>query len=160
MKNAIAISVFLLSSSALADWNVRQGPQVFSMTPGKIATIATIDAKEPSHGVTARLQLECFTHPDLSTLSFGIILSQPTAPGPLKYRIQLDDGPAIERGPFTRITLASDSLIDQDRNALPTAKRLRLILLPTKPPELTYDFSVTGAAAAIAALNCKDFRRP
>jgi hypothetical protein len=159
MKNFIPLCLLLSSSPALADWNVHQGPQVFSLSPSAIATIANVEAKGPSNGVTARLQLECFTHPELSTLSFGIIISKPTAPGALKYRIQFDDGPAIERGPYTRLKLTSDTLVDEDKKALPTAKRLRLTLLPTKPPELTYDFNVSGAAAAIKTLNCKEFRR-
>jgi hypothetical protein len=125
-----------------------------------MGAVATIDAKTASNGITARLQLECFTHPDLATLSFGIVISKPTAPGFLKYRIQFDDGPTVERGPYTRLSLTNTSLGDEEKKALPTAKRLRLTLLPTKPPELTYDFNVSGAASAIKGLNCKEFRRP
>jgi hypothetical protein len=160
MKHFFIIYVLLSASSALADWNVHQGRQVFSMSPGAMATVANIEAKGPSNGVTARLQLECFTHPDLSTLSFGLIISRPTASGFLKYRVQFDDGLAVERGPYSRINLTDTSLGDEEKKALPTAKRLRLTLLPTKPPELTYDFNASGAAGAIKALNCKEFRRP
>jgi hypothetical protein len=40
---------------------------------------------------------------------------------------------------------------------LPSAKRLRLTLLPAQGGELSYDFDVTGAKDAIKSIPCKEF---
>ncbi len=45
MKTIVPICLVLSSSTALADWDVQQEPQFFSMSPGAIATVATVEAK-------------------------------------------------------------------------------------------------------------------
>jgi hypothetical protein len=164
MKKAlVAVSLIAASSTASAAWKVEKGQKAFSTFPPVVSTIATVPAKAPFQGVTARLQVECFTHPQLSGLSFGVVLSKGTVPGALGWRYQYDDSPPVQRGPFSRTSLTSISLGDAasaELKGLPAARRLRLTLLPAGGGELPYDFDVTGAAQAIKSVPCKEYKAP
>jgi hypothetical protein len=157
---SVLTSVIFFSSTAFAEWHVRQGPQVFAFDPRGIGVVATVSAKSPSNGIGAHLQLECFVHPELMSLYGGIVLSRSTPTGPMSYRIQFDDAPSMTQGPFSRVNLTSQSFSDEERKALLTARQLRITLIPTKPPELSYEFDVSGAATAAKTLACKEYRRP
>lgn len=159
LKMLIAAMLIALPSSVSASWKMQTGHKAFSSFAPVISTIATVDAKAAASGITARLQIECFTHPQLSGLSFGVVLSKGTAPGPIGWRYQYDDATAVKRGPFSRISLTSISLGDAssaELKNLPGAKRLRLTLLPAQGSELSYDFDVAGAAEAIKSIPCKE----
>jgi hypothetical protein len=156
---AALLGASVTCTAAQAKWRVQQGPQVFGMSKGVGAT-ATVSAKGASNGIGARLQLECFVHPDLMSLYGGIVFSKPTPPGAMPYRIQFDDAPPVQRGPFTRLNLTQESLRDEDRKILLSARRLRITFTPTTPPDLSYEFDVSGAAAAAKTLACREYRRP
>jgi len=147
------------SSGASAEWKLGEGRKAFSSFAPITGTLATVPAKAPSQGVTARLQLECFTHPELSGLYFGVILSKETTPGFMGWRFQYDDGPVVERKPSPRLSLTNTALGDRSSDELKgllKAKRLRLTLLPPRSPDLKYEFDVLGAEKAAAALGCKE----
>src|SRR4051794_27954891 len=86
-----SVFALLIATPTFADWKVATGKKVFSSFPPIVTPIATVPAKAPFRGVTARLQLECFTHPQLSGLMFGIVLSKEPANGYISWRYQYDD---------------------------------------------------------------------
>ena len=81
MREAIpAIAVTLLmSTSAFAQWKVQDGKKFTPFPPGGNGKIATLPAKAPHNGVSAYLEIECFSHPQLTELSFGIVLLEGSA---------------------------------------------------------------------------------
>src|SRR5260221_14059684 len=107
MRTILITCIIFFSSTAFAEWHVQQGSQVFSMTQKAIGVVATVTAKSPSNGISAHLQLECFVHPDLMSLTSGIVFSRSTPSGPMPYLIQFDDAPSMARGPFTRLSVTS-----------------------------------------------------
>jgi hypothetical protein len=158
----VILSVYLLvaSSSAFAAWKVETGKKALSSFPPLVSTLATVPAKAPYKGVTARLQLECFTHPELSGIQFGIILSKAPPNGFMARRYQYDDNPPVMTRPYSR-SLPPESITLGDASStevtgLKTANRLRLTLLPADGSELPYEFDVTGALDAIKAVGCKE----
>jgi hypothetical protein len=150
-----------LKHTAGALWKVERGRKVMSLPDDPVGTIAKLPAKNSSRGVSAFLQLECFQHPDLSGMSVGIVMSKPTAAGPLGWRYKFDDQPAVTRGPYTRSSLTVTSLGDASSNefkGLTKAKKLQMTILPPSGNELTFDFDVSGAAQAIKAIPCKEVK--
>lgn len=163
LKTLFVAILLALSTGALAEWKIEtSGQKLMSLREDRVGTIAKLAAKAPSHGVSAFLQIECFVHPDVGGRTFGIVLSKPTTTGPLGWKYQFDDGPVIQRGPFTRLSLTVTTLGDftQDEfKGLAHAKRLRLTLLPRASEALSFDFDVGGAAEAINKVPCKDVPR-
>jgi hypothetical protein len=161
LKSAFA-TLLLVASSAnvLAEWTIETGRKGFSSFPPVIGALATTPAKSPLRGVTARLQIECFTHPQLTGLTFGIVLSKAPPNGGMAWRYKYDEALEVQRGPFSRllppnaISLGDGS--SGELKGLRTARRLRLTLVPASGPELTYDFDVSGASNAIRKIPCKE----
>lgn len=159
------LSVFFLaiSTSAFAAWKVETGKKVMSTFSPLVGTLASVQARAPLNGVTARLQIECFTHPDLTGIQFGIILSKKPANGFIAWRYQYDDAAPVQTKPYSR-SLPPEAISLGDASSaevkgLANAKRLKLTLLPADNSELPYEFDVTGAAAAIKAVHCKEYKR-
>jgi hypothetical protein len=162
-RTLLAACLVALSSNAFATWKVETGKKALSSFPPLVGTLATVPAKAPFKGMTARLQLECFTHPELSGLQFGIILSKAPPNGLMAWRYQYDDSARVETKPYSR-TLPPQSITVGDASSpevkgLTGAKRLRLTLLPADGSELPYEFDVTGAADAIKAVGCKEMNK-
>jgi hypothetical protein len=159
----IAACLMLLSSTAFAAWKVETGKKIMSTFPPLVGTLASVLAKAPLNGVTARLQIECFTHPELTGIQFGIILSKKPPNGFMAWRYQYDDATPVKTKPYSRslppeaITLGDGS--STEVKGLTNAKRLRLTLLPADGSELPYEFDVTGAADAIKAVGCKEMNK-
>lgn len=159
-KMILLIPFLAVSGPAFAEWKIETGKKAFSSFAPNVSTIATLPAKAPFHGVSARLQIECFTHPQLTGLSFGIVLSKAPPNGFMAWRYQYDDAPPLKRGPYSR-TLPATSISLGDASSgelkgLRNAKRLRLTLLPADGSELPYDFDVTGAENAIKSIPCEE----
>jgi hypothetical protein len=76
-KIAVLLTVMAvaISSAAQADWQVQQRRKAFVLLPSETGMTATVSPKTPARGTIARLQLECFIHPQLSGLSFMDCLS-------------------------------------------------------------------------------------
>jgi hypothetical protein len=130
---AVVCFVALLPTSAFATWKVERGPKLMSLRDDPVGELAKLPAKAPTNGVSAYLQIECFVHPEVGGRNFGIVLSKPTTPGAISWRYQFDDGPVIQRGPYTRLSLTVIGLGDfsQDEyKGLAHAKRFRVTLLP------------------------------
>lgn len=140
-------------------WNVKRGKKEFSLRASNVGMVATLPASGAFRGVTAMLQIECFVSPDLTDLTFGVILSKAPPNGFMAWRYQYDDGPIAKKGPYSRtppvtnISLGDSS--SEELRGLRTAKRLRLTLLPADGSALPYEFNVSGAAAAIRKIPCK-----
>jgi hypothetical protein len=105
-----------------------------------VGTLASGQAKAPLNGLTARLQIECFTHRDLTGIQFGIILSKKPPNGFMAWRCQYDDAAPVKTKPYSRslppeaITLGDAS--SPEVKGLANAKRLNLTLLPADGSEL------------------------
>jgi hypothetical protein len=151
------IVLSLATTSASAAWKVETGRKVMSMREDPVGRIATLLAKNASHSSTARLQIECFVHPQLHGISLGIVLSKPTAPGALGWRYSFDGAVDAKEGPYSRTSLTVVALSDA-RGAMfkgiRRAKMLKLTLLPASGPQLQYEFDVSGAQGAIERLSC------
>jgi hypothetical protein len=162
MRGFITVTCLFLSSGfANAAWKVEKAAKVNAMRNDRIGIVAKLPAKAANDGVSAHLQIECFEHPELTTRTLNLIVSKQSAPGPIGWRYQFDDRPAIERGPFSRISLTMTSLGDsssEEFKGLATAQRLRVTLLPTKGAQWSFDFDISGAQAAISAVPCKEFK--
>jgi hypothetical protein len=135
-------------------------PEQLPAAPG---TTATVPAKAPFNGVTARLQLECYVAQTISGLAFGIVLSKAPPVGAMAWRYQYDDRAAIKTKPYSRSLppekfILGDASSDETKG-LTSAKVLRLTLLPADGSELPYEFDVSGAADAIKAVACKEMNR-
>ncbi len=162
IKTLLVACLIVLPTGAFAGWKVEYGPKVMSLRDDPVGTIARLPAKAPYYGISAFLQIECFVHPEVGSRTLGIVLSKPTTTGALGWRYQFDDGPVIQRGPFSRVSLTVISLGDATQDefkGLAHAKRLRLTLLPRQSAELPFDFDVTGAAEAINKVPCKEATR-
>jgi hypothetical protein len=136
----------------------QQGTKIISHRNDPVGTIAKLSAKAPSRDITAYLQVECFERPPLSGMHVGIVLSRPTTPGPITYRYKFDDAAPVQRGPYSRTSLAVVGLGDaasKEFKGLSKAKRLQLTLRPSQGPELEFDFDLNGSASAIDAIPCK-----
>lgn len=160
MRKAIAVSLMLMPAPALADWKVeQQGAKVMSHRNDPVGAIAKLPAKAPSRDITAYLQVECFEHPPLSGKHVGVVLSRPTRPGPITYRYKFDDAAPVQRGPYSRTSLAVVGLGDaasEEFKGLSKAKRLQLTLHPSQGPEFNFDFDLSGSVSAIDAIPCKE----
>jgi len=160
MREAIAVSLILMPTPALAEWKVeQQGTKVMSHRNDPVGTIARLAAEAPSRDITAYLQVECFEHPPLSGKHFGVVLSKATTPGPIAYEYKFDDAAPVLRGPYSRTSLTVVSLGDAESKefkGLSKAKRLQLTLLPRQGPKLTFNFDCRGGASAIDAIPCKE----
>jgi hypothetical protein len=160
LKIILASCLILLPLNALAAWKVDKGNPVYRSFAPRGGKIATVMAKAPYKNIKARLQLECFVSPSLNGLSFFIVLSKNPPNGFMAHRYQFDDGKAVTTKPFSRtlpanaITLGDDS--SDEVKGLASAKVLKLTLLPADGSELRYEFNVSGAAAAIKAIACKE----
>jgi hypothetical protein len=164
MRAILSICLVAISTSALAAWKVENGKQTalsgFRPPPG---TTATVPAKAPFNGVSARLQLECFVSQRLSGLAFGIVLSKAPPVGAMAWRYQYDDRTAIRTKPYSRSLplekfVLGDASSDETKG-LASAKALRLTLLPADGSELPYEFDVSRAAEAIKAVGCKEMNK-
>jgi hypothetical protein len=62
----LAACLALASSNAFAAWKVETGKKALSSFPPLTGTVATAPAKSAYKSIVARLQLECFTHPQLT----------------------------------------------------------------------------------------------
>jgi hypothetical protein len=125
--------------------------------------IATLPAKALYNGVTAQLRLECFTHPELTGIQFGIVLSKRPPNGFMAWKYQYDDKPAVQTKPYSR-SLPPEVITLGDATSLETkglagATNLKLTLLPADGTQLPYEFDVVGAADAIKAVGCKETRK-
>jgi hypothetical protein len=131
--------------------------------PPLTGQIATLPAQVPFNGITAKLHVECFTHPDLTGLSFGVLLSRDPPNGAMGWTFQYDNAAPITRGPSTRVLppnyIGLGDASSAELSGLMTAKHLHLVLKPASGPALPFDFEVNGAAAAIKKIPCKEFRR-
>lgn len=163
LKIILIFVIFLFWTNADAAWKINQGTKAFSKFPPVQAIIATVPAKSRPGGISARLQIECFTHPQLQGLNFGVVLSKQPANGFIAWRYQYDDRPIISRGPYSRAAPNPNSISLGDSKSdelkgLPDAHRLRLTLLPADGSTLSFEFDVTGAREAIAAIPCVERR--
>ena len=162
IKALLIACLIALPTGAFAEWKVERGSKLMSLRDDPVGTIAKLPAKAPYHGVSAFLQIECFVHPEVGGRTFGIVLSKPTTTGAISWRYQFDNGPVVQRGPYTRLSLTVIGLGDftQDEfKGLVHAKRFRLTLLPRQSEELPFDFDVTGVAEAINKVPCKEIIR-
>jgi hypothetical protein len=162
-KIALAVAMALFwTSIAQAAWTVREGKKI-SPFPPLTGQIATLPAKAPFNGMTAKLHVECFTHPELTGLSFGILLSKNPPNGFMGWTYQYDDAPPVKQGPFSRALppnyISLGDATSGELKGLRTAKRLHLVLQPANGGALPFDFDVTGADVAFAKIPCKEFRR-
>jgi hypothetical protein len=164
MQRAIlAACLILAASDASAAWKTEQGRKIMSTFPPPVGMIATLPAKAPHNGVTAQLRLECFTHPELTGIQFGIVLSKKPPNGFMAWKYQYDDKPAVQTKPYSRslppevITLGDAT--SAEIQGLVGAKVLKLTLLPAEGTQLPYEFDVAGAADAIKTVGCKEFRK-
>jgi len=98
----IAACLALASSNAFAAWKVETGKKALSSFPPLTGTLATAPAKSAYKGVIARLQLECFTHPQLTGIQFGIVLSKAPPNGFMAWRYQYDSKPPVQTKPYSR----------------------------------------------------------
>lgn len=159
----ITVIIVLAASNADAAWKVEQGKKIVSTFPPLVGMIATVSAKAALNGVTAQLRLECFTHPQLMGIQFGIVLSTKPVNGAMAWRYQYDTKPAVQTRPFSRSLPPEVITIGDATNAefkeLAGSKTLKLTLLPYDGSQLPYEFDVTGATDAIKALGCKETRR-
>jgi hypothetical protein len=158
----IAFCLTVFSLPAHAAWKIETGKKVMSSSPPLVGMLATLPAKAAFNGVTARLRLECFTHPQLTGIQFGIILSKKPPNGFMAWRYQYDEGTPVRTKPYGR-TLPPEAITLGDASSaefksLANAKRLKLTLLPADGSELPYEFEVAGAADAIKAVGCKETR--
>lgn len=162
-KSLLFALIFLTNSPALAEWKVENGRKAFSSFAPATGAIVTSPAKAPYRGVTARLQIECFTHPELTGLSFGIVLSKEPPNGFMAWQYQYDENAAVKRGPYSRaLPATSISLGDGESGELKglrKAQRLRLTLLPADGSQMPFEFDVAGADAAIKTIPCKGNRQ-
>jgi hypothetical protein len=163
LKVFLSVCLVLVTPTAFAAWKVEQGKKALTISPPTVGTIATVPAKSASKGYNARLQLDCFVSPDLSGLSFNLILSKEPPKGFIARRYQYDDGAPVQTKPFSR-ALPPENINLGDRSApevkaLMTAKRLRLTLLPADGSEIPFEFDVSGASDAASKLACKEFNR-
>lgn len=163
VSKAVAVAVLIaLPTSAFPAWKIERGSKLMSLREDPVGELAKLPAKAPSHGVSAYLQIECFVHPEVGGRTVGIVLSKPTTTGAISWRYQFDDGPVVQRGPYTRLSLTVIGLGDftQDEyKGLAHAKRFRVTLLPRQSEPLLFDFDVTGAAEAIHKVPCKEIPR-
>ena len=150
-------------SSAEATWKVERGKKIMSTFPPPAGTIATVPANAPNKEVTAQLRLECYTHPELTGIQFGIVLSKKPPNGFMAWKYQFDEKPAVQTKPYSRslppevITLGDAT--SPELQGLTGAKKLKLTLLPADGSQLSYEFDITGAADAIKAVGCKGSRK-
>lgn len=157
-----AVCLVTLPMAAFAGWKVEHGKKLMSLSDDPTGTIAKLPAKAPFHGVSAYLQVECFVHPQVGGRTVGIVLSKPTTTGAISWRYQFDDGPVVQRGPYTRLSLTVIGLGDftQDEfKGIARSKRLRLTLLPRASEEFPFEFDLTGASDAINKVLCMDVVR-
>ena len=156
----LAIYLMFAASSAEAAWKVEQGKKIMSTFPPPVGMIATVPAKAPNKRVTAQLRLECYTHPELTGIQFGIVLSKKPPNGFMAWKYQFDDKPAIQTKPYSRSlppeVIALGDAASPELQGLSGAKTLKLTLLPADGSQLPYEFDITGAADAIKAVGCKE----
>jgi hypothetical protein len=159
----LAACILSAASSADAAWEVEQGRKIMSTFPPLVGMIATLPAKASHNGVAAQLRLECFTHPELTGIQFGIVLSKKPPNGFMAWKYQYDEKPPVQTKPYSRslppevITLGDAT--SAETKGLVGAKTLKLTLLPADGSQLPYEFDVTGAADAIKAVGCKELRK-
>jgi hypothetical protein len=159
----LAACILSATSSADAAWKVEQGRKIMSTFPPLVGMIATLPAKGSHNGVLAQLRLECFTHPELTGIQFGIALSKKPPNGFMAWKYQYDEKPPVQTKPYSRslppevITLGDATSAETE--GLVGAKILKLTLLPADGSQLPYEFDVTGAADAIKAVGCKELRK-
>lgn len=155
----IAFSLIVVPSIASAAWKLDTNKKGATFRPlgGKIATVS---AKAPYKGTGAHLQLECFVSPQLSELSFHVVLSKAPPNGFMAWRYQYDEAAPVQTKPYSRAlppeSISLGDAASAEVKGLIGAKRLRLTLLPADGSELPYEFDVTGAPDAIKAVACKE----
>jgi hypothetical protein len=147
-------------SNAEAAWKIERTNKIMSTFPPPTGVVAMLPSKASLKGVTASLRLECFTHPKLTGIQYGVVLSKKPPNGFMAWRYQYDGKPAVQTKPYSRslppevITLGDAS--SDEVKQLSGAKLLKLTLLPADGSQLSYEFDVTGAADAIKAVGCKE----
>jgi hypothetical protein len=157
-KGLIAVLLFLWPCLAGAGWKVERGAKVGSLRNDQVGTIATLPAKATFDGISAYLQVECLEHPQSAARIVSIVTSKGTAPSLMMWRYQLDEHPPKQRGPYSRLSLTVTGLGDASSHefkGLLTARRLRVILMPTQGPHWAFEFDLNGAPQAIAAVPCQ-----
>ena len=159
MKTAFVAGLLFLSPClAFAEWKVESGAKVSSLRSEQVGIVATLLAKAAFKGVSAYLQVECFEHPEMTARNVSLVTSEATASGLLMLRYQLDDSPARQRGPYSRLSLKVTALGDsssEEFKGLYTAQRFRAGLMPTKGPQWSFEFDLSVAPQAINAVPCQ-----
>jgi hypothetical protein len=161
MKKAFVAAFLVLSPGvAVAEWKVEHGAKLSGLRGDRTGIVATLPATAAvDDGVTAHLQIECLEHPKLTARILNIVTSKDAAPGLMMWSYQFDDGPTKRRGPYSRlnptVTGLGDSSSDEFKGLL-AARRLRVTLMPSKGPQWSFEFDLSGAAEAINAVPCKN----
>jgi hypothetical protein len=160
LRYSVAACLVLLPLPAAAAWQIEtitKPSSTFDQVGGKIDTVA---ARAAHNKVFARLQLKCFVSPQLSGITFEVILSKAPPNGFMAHRYQYDDNPSVTTKAFSR-TLPAEAIslgdiTSTEVQGLARAKVMMLTLLPADGSELPYEFDVQGAANAMKSVGCKE----
>jgi hypothetical protein len=159
MKKAlVAAFLLLVPCLAFAEWKVERGIKVGSLHDDQVGIIATLPAKLTFKGVSAYLQVECLEHPEVTTWIVSIVTSKRTVPKLMMWSYPLDDRPPVLRGPYSRLSMTVIALGDsssEELKGLSAAQRLHVTLIPTKGPQWSFEFDLSGARQPINAVPCQ-----
>jgi hypothetical protein len=152
---SLLVALALVPTVAVAEWRV---DAVADRLMDRSVHIAWVAAKQPDHGVSARLQVECLDAPLVGGRLGVLAISGRFSVGKVGLRYRFDDDP-----PETRILPVKPQSVtvlmhDADMDRLAAAKRFRIELSPSAGPALFYDFDVSGAGVAMRGVPCTSHR--
>ncbi|UFZ05469.1 hypothetical protein LQG66_03895 [Bradyrhizobium ontarionense] len=144
------VCLLLLSIPAQADWTIASHKDRLT---DKETRTASLSARQPDHGIAARLTVHCLDH----ELVGGLIISIETAAtftrGRMGLRFRVDDSEAQLR--FMPVNAQGNGMAQwTDPEDLRGARRLRVELEPARSPNLFYEFDLAGVDKALDRIPC------
>lgn len=148
------LPIFFILTTAIpaqASWKVVSATD--RMTDKAVKT-ASVVAKSPDRGVTARLEVFCLGFKDDTSPVVSLETSAVFTPGRMGLRYRLDaDEPEPRYMPVSSSGRGM-SLWAQPKTFFGKSK-MRLELQPARSQTLFFEFDISGAEAAIRGLGCK-----
>jgi hypothetical protein len=141
------IALLLVCAPAAAAWKV---DSVTDRMTDRQNRVASVPAKDPDHGIDARLRLACMNGAPMLSVDLGAQLTR----GQIGAVLRLDDGQP--RPVFLRVFANPQTvpLVGTAPAEFSGKKRFRLQLMPTGSQALFWEFDISGMGKVLPEIRC------